>query len=59
MCVFLFKTHTIQNLFTKHKNSTHAYKSVGAVLYSGAESNRYQRFRKPLFYPLNYRSLYV
>ena len=57
MCVFYLK-HTLLKICSQNiKNSPHARKRMRAVLYSGAESNRYQKFRKLLFYPLNYRSI--
>ena len=31
--------------------------AIGDASYSRAESNCYQKFRKLLFYPLNYRSI--
>ena len=44
----------------KTKNSS----AIGAAifnftLYLGAESNCYQKFRKLLFYPLNYRGIFI
>ena len=52
------KVRKVRLVPLKNLETTAAPKIFGAaVLYSGGESNSYQKFRKLLFYPLNYRSI--
>ena len=53
---------TLTTSFQLHKtknSSANGAAIFNLTLYLGAESNCYQKFRKLLFYPLNYRGIFI